>query len=176
MANIAKAQVQWARMIGACTDPTHRSYGRHGASGIKIHPAWAHPLTGFAAFVLDMGIPPKGAILARNDRRQDFTPANCHWRDVPRPSGIGAKSIYVTYGGTTLPLVEWCRLLHLDYETARARKRRGFTDEETLFSAHGQKRQNAAVSPGVIRRRLEDGWEPEDAVQTPYNGQRGTPA
>jgi hypothetical protein len=70
----------WKQMIKRCTDPKHISYKHYGAQGVKVHPTWLDPQTGFTQFVKDVGPRPHPKMtLDRIDPFKNYEPGNVRW-------------------------------------------------------------------------------------------------
>lgn len=68
----------WHKMRSKCTNVNGWFYGKYGAQGIRVCPAWNSSLDKFTE---DMGPVPKGAIgLKRLDPTKHFTQENTVWR------------------------------------------------------------------------------------------------
>ncbi len=71
-----KTYESWSAMLGRCQNPTHSSYPKYGAKGVRVHGPWQ---TSFAAFLADMGERPAGMTLDRRNPFGHYTPTNCKW-------------------------------------------------------------------------------------------------
>jgi endogenous inhibitor of DNA gyrase (YacG/DUF329 family) len=69
----------WYQLLQRCTNPTSSSFSRYGARGIGVCDRWSDPVTGFQAFVEDMGPRPEGTTLDRRDGSRGYDPSNCRW-------------------------------------------------------------------------------------------------
>lgn len=68
---------RWCGMRARCNNPSHASYPRYGARGVRVCARWDD----FAAFLEDVGDewPGSGHELHRLDEDGDYEPANCVW-------------------------------------------------------------------------------------------------
>lgn len=65
----------WKGMLRRCTNPKDKDYPKYGAVGIKVNVRWLQ----YEHFVADMGEPPDGMTLDREQPYGDYTLENCRW-------------------------------------------------------------------------------------------------
>ena len=77
-------RVAWQSMIARCHNPRHQQYETYGKRGITVCKRWLNSVEKFAE---DMGPRPSPRhVVARRNKRGNFTPNNCYWgtyRDRP---------------------------------------------------------------------------------------------
>lgn len=69
------ATIKWRSMMNRCYNKKQEAYKKYGAKGITVAPEW-HDIKVFYA---DMGSPPPGYTLERNDNSKGYSKANCRW-------------------------------------------------------------------------------------------------
>jgi hypothetical protein len=69
----------WRAMRKRCNDPKNISYLNYGGIGVRVCTRWNDSTTGYAMFVLDMGVRPSGMTLDRRDPFGSYEPTNCRW-------------------------------------------------------------------------------------------------
>lgn len=68
----------------------------------------------------------------RIDVNGDYEPNNCRWVDVKTQIRNRRNTWYITYKGKTKPLMEWCEILNLNYNTVQSRLNHGWSIEKAL--------------------------------------------
>lgn len=120
----------WIGMRSRCGDPSDKSYAYYGERGITVCDAWKQD---FAAFYADMGDPPSDEhTIERDDVNGAYSPENCRWATRTEQANNTRRNVSLTHNGQTHTAAEWALLTGINAATIRNRKKRGWTDEETL--------------------------------------------
>lgn len=120
-----------------CTNPNDPNYKYYGGRGIALCKEW-RDWESFKDWATLKGYE-KGLTLDRIDVNGNYEPSNCRWITQAEQMRNTRKTRYLTYQGETKPLIEWCEILGISFNTASARFTRGWTKpEEILF---GRKRK-----------------------------------
>ena len=88
-----------------------------------------------------MGERPTGMTLDRIDNDGNYTPNNCKWSTRKEQAGNKRElknSIWLTYKGKTMVLMDWARELGISYATLQTRYHRNFKTEEIFSPIHRQ--------------------------------------
>lgn len=132
----------WASMIQRCHNQRNKSYARYGGKGIVVCSRWRES---FADFFDDMGLPPAGLMLERNDSHGPYTPENCTWASTQTQNNNRPT---------------WCKY---------------FSDGDELVSLKELWRRRACtnVSYQMVVKRIRRGWAIDRALTSPPDPKRG---
>jgi hypothetical protein len=86
----------------------------------------------FANFLEDMGEPPAGTMLERNDNDGQYCKANCRWATRAEQNRNKRNNRYLEYAGKRMLAVDWARHLGVKPRLIRVRLNRGWSVERTL--------------------------------------------
>jgi hypothetical protein len=92
-------------LIARCYSPRHEQYKTYGKRGITVCKRW---LASVEKFAEDMGPRPSPKhVIARRNKRGNFTPNNCYWGTYDDRTLTSARAI--THNGKTQCLAAWAR-------------------------------------------------------------------
>lgn len=126
----------WINIWQRCTNPKHKAYKNYGARGIMICERWRT----FENFLSDMGPRPQGMTIERKDGGKGYEPTNCVWADWHEQANNRRGNRMITVAGVSRTLAEWSRLSGISHDTIAGRLKRGWTPEDAMRVAVGQKR------------------------------------
>lgn len=108
----------WKSMRRRCNNPNDISYKFYGARGIKVCKRW----DSFENFLADMGKRPSNKYsIERKKVNKDYSPSNCYWVINTRQNRNRRDTVYITYQGKKLAMVDWADLLGIKQSTFRRR-------------------------------------------------------
>lgn len=122
------AYIRWVAMRKRCTDTNHKSYPDYGGRGITFDPHWAV----FANFLADMGLPPVGTMLERDDNNGPYCKANCRWASRKEQNRNKRNNRYLEHDGKRMLMCDWAVHLGVEPRLLRVRLNRGWSVEATL--------------------------------------------
>jgi hypothetical protein len=120
----------WRAMHDRCSNSSHNHWHRYGGRGIRVCERWAD----FAAFLADMGQKPSRQMsIERLDMNGDYAPGNCVWATQKQQMRNMVRNRYISIGGITKLLCEWCEERALPSSLVTCRIGRGWSEEEALM-------------------------------------------
>lgn len=129
----------WKGMLGRCQRKTDQAFRNYGGRGIKVCERWQS----FENFFADMGHPPEGTSIEREDNEGDYCPENCRWATRLEQQRNSRRNRLITFRGETLPLSVWAERTGLPYGALRQR-----------ISTYGWTPERALTFPRVVRNRF----------------------
>ena len=123
----------WFDMKRRCYQTQNKRYNRYGAKGISVCAEWVNNFQAFFDWSLQNGYDDK-LTLDRIDMRGDYCPSNCRWADAITQANNRSNNHFITYKNETKTMMEWSRLLGINYSTIRQRVRQGW-DVDKVFEA-----------------------------------------
>lgn len=103
----------WAHMLQRCLNPNEPAYKNYGARGISVCSRWME----FPNFFEDMGHPPEGLSIERNDNDGPYSPDNCRWASKTEQMRNRRNSRWVEHDGRRQLMSEWCAELKITPNT-----------------------------------------------------------
>jgi hypothetical protein len=114
----------WTNMRARCLDPKNAKYPIYGARGITIDHRWSE----FKNFMLDMGRKPDPKFtIEREDVNGNYEPKNCHWISRKDQGRNKRNSVFVTYNGKRMLLIDLVEDLGLSRSIVYGRLKGGWT-------------------------------------------------
>ena len=101
----------WTGMLDRCRNPNNKDRHNYLDRGITVCPSWYD----FETFYADMGEPPAGMTLDREDNSKGYSRSNCRWRTLKEQARNRRGNIVFTYAGETKTLAEWVEKSTLSY-------------------------------------------------------------
>lgn len=177
----------WRSMLHRCYNKNNKNYHNYGGRGIKVCDRWRCVMEGFANFALDMGDrpSPKHSLDRYPNNDGDYEPGNCRWATAKEQGSNKRGNHRITAFGETKTVEEFARQYGTNSGTVVTRLKMGWTPEDALtkpaakkfsgvrmVTAFGRTQSVSAwceelgQSRSVITKRLNAGWEPEEALAT----------
>lgn len=107
----------WVGMLARCNNPKRLNFKNYGGRGIRVCDRW----TAFENFYADMGAPPDGFELDREDNDGDYEPDNCRWLSVKANSRNRRTNRNLTLGCTTKCITDWAADLGITHQAINRR-------------------------------------------------------
>lgn len=118
----------WSGMLNRCNNQFSKDFPEYGGRGITVSESWLI----FENFYNDMGDPPEDCTLDRLDSDLGYCKSNCRWATKKTQARNRRNNRNFELAGETKTLAEWCEIYTVNYETVRARLRRGVPIEKAL--------------------------------------------
>ena len=109
----------WATMLSRCRNPKSKDYARYGGRGITVCARWLL----FENFYADMGAPPPGMSIERDDVNGHYEPGNCKWATAQEQARNRRSNRTIETPQGSMLLVEASEVSGLDVSTLRHRIR-----------------------------------------------------
>lgn len=132
----------WKGMIDRCCNVKSKTYKYYGARGIKPCDEWLNPFK----FEEDMGDRLPGTTLERRDNSKGYCKDNCYWATKTEQTRNRRTTLFVTKGGISKTLKEWCDVEGVDYSLVKSRIRlMGWSVEDAIYQPVKKKFQKRAI-------------------------------
>lgn len=120
----------WHSMMQRCTNPNNPNFKkRYGAHGIKVCKRWLK----FKNFLDDMGERPTlRHSLHRIANDGNYDPGNCTWGTESEQANNKSSTVFITFKGKKLSLMQWSKMTGISYEALQHRRRAGWSSEKML--------------------------------------------
>lgn len=170
----------YREMLRRCYNNKRINYERYGGRGIGVCKEW---LNSFVAFYRDMGDRPEGMQLERKRNDEDYSKENCCWATPREQASNRRSSVFLTIGGVTKTMREWCTELDLNYGMVRWRKVVARLPDDECLRPTTKKRlilrydgkdytpheiaKLAGIRPACVYLRIKKGWPVEEIINRP---------
>lgn len=118
----------WVDMVRRCTNPARDSYVNYGGRGISVCPEWMN----FENFYDDMGDPPAGMSIERDDVNGNYEKSNCRWATLAEQALNRTCHRFVFVDGEQMVAAAAARRYGILESTLLERLNRGWTDEKAV--------------------------------------------
>ena len=119
----------WKTMKRRCHSET-KTAKYYRDRGIKVCDRW---LESFENFYSDMGPrPTANHSIERIDNDGDYCPENCKWGTAKEQNNNTRRNVRMTLNGETKTMAEWSEVLGISQGVIGKRKRKGWSDKDTL--------------------------------------------
>ena len=103
----------WENMKQRCYNKNDKHYG---GRGIAVCDEWLNDFMAFYDWAMKNGYDDTLTI-DRIDNNGNYEPNNCRWATVKQQNKNRRSNINFTYNGETHCLMDWCKILELNYNT-----------------------------------------------------------
>lgn len=125
----SRVYVIWKAMRRRCQNPKAFEFKNYGGRGITVCERWQT----FENFFADMGDPPDGYSIERNDNDGNYEPSNCRWASYKEQLNNTRSNRFLEAFGKRQTLTQWSEELNIPATTIRNRlDRAGLSAERAL--------------------------------------------
>lgn len=110
----------WHAMKNRCNNPKVQSYKRYGGRGISVCEQWEKSFISFYEWAINNGYS-EDLSIDRIDNNGNYCPENCRWIPLKEQCNNRKTNIVFEYNGEKHNLMQWCKLLDLDYKFIHSR-------------------------------------------------------
>lgn len=121
----------YRNMLSRCNNANSPSYLRYGKRGICVCEEWAQNFVSFKDWAYNNGYSDELTI-DRIDNDGDYEPKNCRWVTTKDQALNTSRNRFISIGGTTKTLTEWCEIYSINYKTVQDRLNRGWEHERAI--------------------------------------------
>lgn len=120
----------WCRMLSRCSpNATGDTYKNYYGRGIRVAPEWGE----FGQFAKDMGHPPPGTSLEREDNNGPYCKTNCVWATRKTQNNNKRSTIIIEFQGISFPIAHWAAFTGISHSNIYNRLHSlGWSVEKTL--------------------------------------------
>lgn len=86
----------------------------------------------FEAFLEEVGVRPKGAVLDRQDNDKGYVPGNVRWVSRKKSAVNRSTSVLLTFKGKTRTMKDWSRAIGGSPNLVAERLKRGWSVKQAL--------------------------------------------
>ena len=121
----------WRGILYRCYNKDDPSYNYYGGRAITICDEWLHDFKVFYNWAINNGYK-ESLTIDRIDVNGNYEPSNCRWVDMKIQSRNKRNNINYTIDGETHCIIDWCKILNLNYHTVYTRIHRGWAIGKAL--------------------------------------------
>jgi len=128
-----QAWICWMSMGQRCRNKKHDDFHNYGGRGITICKRWES----FENFFADMGHPPPGMSIERDDVNGNYEPGNCRWATPVEQGRNKRVNRIIAAFGRSMTLADWGDATGLGTTTISCRIKSGWSVEKALTTKPG---------------------------------------
>ena len=113
-------------MLNRCFNSKCADYKYYGSRGITVCNEWKNDFMSFYTWAMRNGYR-ENLTIDRINNNGNYEPLNCRWITKKEQQRNKRNNRYITYGGKTLCLADWSRLLKIDKNTVKYRLNKGLS-------------------------------------------------
>lgn len=162
------------KMKRRCCNSREARYSDYGGRGISVCGEWMRDFDVFADWARTHGYT-DGLTLERKDVNGDYCPENCCWITLKEQNANKRDTVYVTYNGERVKLMDLAKDAAVSYDTLHNRIRGGWDVGVAITEMSTRKKKSLKAKceergikyATVLSRINRHGWSEEEALTTP---------
>lgn len=127
----------WFDMKRRCYQKHNKRWEKYGGRGIKVCPEWLNDFQAFFNWSMTNGYA-DNLTIDRIHMDGDYSPENCRWADNFQQANNRSNNHYITYHGETKTMMEWSKVLNVNYSALRRRINAGWDVEKAFERPYGR--------------------------------------
>jgi len=155
-----------------CENPNYKEFYLYGGRGITVCERWRK---GYEFFLEDMGTPPIGLTLERNDVNGEYSKENCRWTTTIEQANNKRNSAFIEFNGKKQTVIQWARELGIKAGTIYFRRQRGYSAEAALSPVAAPTKRIIHHSQDDDMSTLVNAPKPKAPIITPDAGNGNPP-
>ena len=122
----------WKAVKRRCYNKNVSVFHYYGGRGIAICDEWICDFKNFYEWAIKNGYK-SGLSIDRINNNGNYSPENCRWSTMSEQARNRRNSMVVSYNGEAKHLLEWCKILGLNYGTVKGRLNKSGWSVEKAF-------------------------------------------
>lgn len=130
----SKIHAVWLNMKQRCDNPKNTFFHHYGGRGIGYCRRWSS----FENFYEDMGDPPEGFTLDRENNNLGYSKSNCRWVSRKTQQNNRRANRRIKIDGETNTISEWAEISGLHRNTLNERLNEGWTPKRAITESNSR--------------------------------------
>lgn len=112
--NVTRLYHTWQNLKNRCENKNLPDYKFYGARGISVCNEWRNDFQAFYDWAMGNGYA-ENLTIDRIDTNGNYEPSNCRWITIQAQQRNKRTTVYLTYNGETLPLIDMAEKYNIPY-------------------------------------------------------------
>ena len=156
-------------MRNRCYFENDVNYENYGKRGIAVCVEWRDSFEAFRDWAMENGYNPNAprgkCTIDRIDVDGDYGPSNCRWVDIATQANNRRNNRYVTIGGVTKTVTEWCRETGIKSHIAYWRMKSGWEPSRAVTEPYNREEAMKAALKASSKPVIVDGKDIHESIK-----------